>query len=369
MKVLIIPDSFKGTISSLDAGKTLKQAFASVFPDARIESFPISDGGEGFLEMVEAIKPGLRRLDIEIFHSSLLAKKSSHILLGKDEAYIESALCCGYSEKSDSLNVMNSSSYPLGEAIRIAIENGAKTIHIGIGGTITNDLGLGALCALGAKFYSRDHISFVPTASTLRDIDSFSIPKGLTKGIKFQIYSDVTNPLCGEKGCARVFGPQKGLSENQIEDIDLEAKKIARLLHMALGVDKSGESGAGAGGGIGYMAIQCLGAKVCFGSTLALSNLQEKLDDADLIITGEGKCDYQTRQGKIVGEICQYCRDKNKKLIIVAGLFEDENAFDGVFTIHLSKLFGKEKSMAEPSICMDEAVDSLRLDLAHFALG
>ena len=117
------------------------------------------------------------------------------------------------------------------------------------------------------------------------------------------------------------------------------------------------------------MAIQCLGAKVCFGSTLALSSLQEKLDNADLIVTGEGKCDSQTRQGKIVGEICRYCQKSKKKLVIVAGLFEDENAFEGIFTIHLSKLFGKEESMGEPSICMEQAIDSLGLDLARFALS
>ena len=369
MDILIIPDSFKGTISSLEAGKALKQALTSVFPDASIESFPISDGGEGFLEMVKAIKPKLRKLDINIFHSSLLRKKSSHILLGENEAYIESALCCGYAEKSESLDVMNSSSYPLGEAIRIAIQNGAKTIHIGIGGTITNDLGLGALCALGAKFYSRDNLSFVPTASTLKDVYSLEIPKELASDITFQIYSDVNNPLCGENGCAAVFGPQKGLNQNQIREVDQAAKHVAKLLAGALGFDKSEEPAAGSGGGIGYMAIQCLGAQVRFGGQLALSALQEKLENADLIVTGEGKCDAQTRQGKIVGEIIRYCQSNKKKLLIVAGLFEDEGAFDGIFTINLSERFGKEKSMAEPSICMTKAIDSLRLDLTRFALG
>ena len=369
MNILIIPDSFKGTISSLEAGATLKKALTSVFPSAEIDSFPISDGGEGFLEMVESIKPELKRMEIEIFHSSLLSKKKSYILLGEDEAYIESALCCGYSEKSDSLDVMNSSSYPLGEAIRIAIQNGAKSIHIGIGGTITNDLGLGVLCALGAKFYSIDSISFVPTASTLHEIEFVEISKELAKGIKFRIYSDVNNPLCGEKGCAKVFGPQKGLGENQIEEIDLAAKHVAELIAEALDFDKSQEAGAGAGGGIGYMAMQCLGAQVSFGSSLALESLKEKLDAADLIITGEGKCDSQTRQGKIVGEICHYAQTKKKKLIIVAGLFEDEEAFKGIYTISLSKRFGKEKSMAEPSICIEQAIDESRLDLARFALG
>ena len=371
MNILIIPDSYKGTLSSLEAGLSIKEALSEMFSDALICSRSVSDGGEGFLSMVQSIYQNAKRVPLDILDTKLEKLIGSYILRIENEAFIESALCCGYHQIEEGTTAANASSYPLGQAIRRALDDGANTIHIGIGGTITNDFGIGVLACLGAKFFSNGHEIDRPVGKQILKIDRISLPRFFPKA-RFIVHSDVSNPLYGENGATMVFGKQKGLSDEEREVFDQKAKWISSYFSSLLGVDKSSYPGAGSGGGIGYMAMECLNAELSYGSDFALNNpsVQKAFSSADLIVTGEGETDAQSRQGKIVGEIYRRAMEANKKIIIVSGSITQEarRHFSKAYFIDLSQIFGVEESMGNPSSCLEKAILQLRGDLTRFAL-
>lgn len=295
-KVLVLSDSFKSTLTSEEIGLMWKEKYECDF-------LPLSDGGEGTLDTL---------LTFEQFELKLI---NGYLIAIKDQtAYVEVAKIVGY----DNINgdVYNENTVELGNVLKSLIELDIKRIAVFIGGTKTNDMGLGILSAFGWKFLDEKGSEIIPVPKNFKQITKV-ITTELPK-IEIDICSDVENALVGINGATYVFGPQKGISNPQ--EIDKEINRIAKLINY----DNSLKPGSGAGGGIGYglysfNAVQQNG----FDYIAKLHKLETKIQDYDLIITGEGKLDNQTKNGKLPYKINQLCKKLNKECIGVFGQIED----------------------------------------------
>ena len=371
VNILILPDSFKGTLDSKTAGEVIENVARRAFPDSNIAHFPVSDGGEGFLDMVAAMTT-CEEVPIRILDAKLEKTVDSKILIAGDCAYIESALACGYTQRAIGANATNASSYPLGQCIRAAIERGAKEIHIGLGGTITHDLGCGALAALGAEFRDQSGNAFIPNGSTLNQISSIT-KDNLITNVSFTIYSDVKNTLLGTYGAARVFAKQKGASDEEIEMLERNSCDAAAVFAKAFGKDCSTAISSGSAGGLGFAFISAFSATVKSGSEFALSSpvISKQLRQADLIITGEGKIDSQSKGGKLVGTLSEYAVAHNKKLLAIGGIIEKcskDLLPEASWFLDLSSLHGKDYSMRNPHQAIEEGLGLLLSDIAGLSL-
>ena len=274
MKTVIAIDSFKGCLSSVEANQAAAEGVRSACPDAEIVEVPVSDGGEGFLEAFHAAIGG-RFVTVPVM-DPLMRRISARYLLNGQTAVLEVAEAIGLTLLSpEERNPMAASSYGVGQLVADAMTNGARHIIVGLGGSATMDAGRGMLQALTG-------------IESLRDI-------------RFTIAADVDNPLCGEQGAARVFGPQKGATPQMVRLLDDEARQFAADSARRFGYDRSGQKGAGAAGGLGYAFMQYLDAHRKSGIELLLETIgfDALARDADLIITGEGSADSQTLMGKL----------------------------------------------------------------------
>lgn len=281
MKTVIAIDSFKGCLNSVEANRAAAEGVRSACPDAEIVEVPVSDGGEGFLEAFHAAIGG-RFVTVPVM-DPLMRSISARYLLKGQTAVLEVAEAIGLTLLGpEERNPMAASSYGVGQLVADAVTNGARHIIVGLGGSATIDAGRGMLQALTG-------------IESLRDI-------------RFTIAADVDNPLCGEQGAARVFGPQKGATPQIVHLLDDQARQFAADSAQRFGYDRSGMKGAGAAGGLGYAFLQYLDAEFVPGAELLLSSIgfDALVADASLVITGEGSADRQTLMGKLPMGILQH---------------------------------------------------------------
>lgn len=302
MKVVVAIDSFKGCMTSQEAGTFIKEAIEETC-DAKVQVFPLADGGEG---TVEALMTCMHGEEIPVTVTGPLGEKVESyygILAEKKLAVMEMANVAGITmvpEKSK--NPMNTTTYGVGEMILDAIEKGCREFIVGIGGSATNDGGLGMLTALGVEFYNKDGKKagiFGRDVLRVERIDT-SRMNPLLKECHFTIMCDVTNPLCGEMGSSAIYGPQKGATEKTIEQMDAALNKYARIIAEATGKSEAEKEGAGAAGGLGFAFLTFLNTSLGPGVSYILDTLglDEEMKDADIVITGEGRLDAQTAMGK-----------------------------------------------------------------------
>ena len=322
MKIVIIPDSFKGTLSSVEICGVVSKAVKSVRSDCEVVEIPIADGGEGSVDafLYSAGSSGYKAEKIFIdAHDLYLNKVSAGIGIIGDTAVIEVAAVIGLDEKRK--DVMHASSLGVGELIDYALDLKVKEMILCLGGSGSNDCGIGMAYALGARFYGdKGEITSLNGESLgdIREIHLDNLDKRI-KNCRFRTACDVTNPLYGKNGAAYVFAPQKGADENMVRTLDCNLKKFADCVKRCSGADISKISGGGAAGGLGAASVFFLGASLESGINLLLDKIdyEQKVKDADLIITGEGCIDSQSLSGKVISGILS--RSQGKKIIALCG--------------------------------------------------
>lgn len=328
MKIVIAIDSFKGCLNSFELGKAAEEGFRDICPACSTIVLPIADGGEGTAAALTQACQG-QTVSLPV-HDPLgrTTQASYGIMANRQTAIIEMASASGLSLiPYQEGNVMRTSTYGTGEMIRDAIGRGCREIILGIGGSATNDAGTGMLQALGFVFKDSKGNKLNMTGSQLTDIDIIDTTAVLPElaSCQFQVATDVTNPFYGSNGAACIFAPQKGATPEMVVQLDKGLRHFARLVEEIKGIDLQQIPGSGAAGGLGGACHAFLQANLSSGIELVLQALQfdRHIQQADLIITGEGKIDSQTRQGKVVSGIIRHARKYNIPVIAFTGNNED----------------------------------------------
>lgn len=331
MKVVIAMDSFKGSVSSLEAGKAVAEGIRRVFPDADTIIKPVADGGEG---TVEALVSGLNGRLCEVKVSDPLGRKiaAKYGILHNNTAVIEMAAASGLTLISENeRDPMLTTTYGTGELILSAIRNGCRDFIIGIGGSATNDGGIGCLQALGFGMLDKNgqQVGYgAKGLSQLAEINDTNVVPEL-KECRFQIACDVTNPLCGENGCSAVFAPQKGADAEMIRIMDKYLGNYAEMTKRYNQAASPDTAGAGAAGGLGFALMYYLNATLESGVQLIMreTKLEESIKNADIVITGEGCLDSQSAMGKAPVGIATIAKKYGKPVIAFSGAVKDSTEF------------------------------------------
>ncbi|MBR4214062.1 MAG: glycerate kinase [Bacteroidales bacterium] len=325
MKILIACDKMKGTFSSKQLGEMIENAIKEKYSDSETEVLQVSDGGDGFIESL-SWRNNYSRWEFLSVNAAQRKIQSKYLYnIYNHTAILESALTLGISKLAvKEKNILQNNSYGLGHDIKRVIEvRHPQKIVVGIGGTSTNDLFLGAASALGFKFLNKDGNEVAPLPKNFLNIKQI-IPTTEYTDKEFVAAVDVQNPLLGNLGATKIYAAQKGASPEDIDYLEDALAHIAMIIKADLGVDLTQINGAGAGGGIGGGMAAFLNAKIISGADFILDNLEidKKISESDLVITGEGSFDSQSLMGKITGNIIQRCQKQNKNTLIVSGLFD-----------------------------------------------
>lgn len=331
-KIVIAVDSFKRSLSSITIADAIEEGISSVLPNCQIIKLPIADGGEGTTEALVNATNG-RFITVTVSNPLQQPINAQYGILGDEQtAVIEMAAASGLNLiPFKQGNVLHTTTFGTGELIVDAIRKGCRNFILGIGGSATNEAGLGMLQALGFRFPDKNGKEIIPTGKTLADIDHIHTTNQLPElsVCNFKVATDVKNPFCGTNGAARIFGPQKGGSPEDIELLEKGMCHISKLF-QSMGKDITGIPGTGAGGGIAGGCLAFLNAQLLPGIEIVKDALHfdSLIKDADLVITGEGKIDYQTLEGKAPWGIAQSCIRQNIPVVALAGRIEgDKNIF------------------------------------------
>ncbi|OXL23025.1 glycerate kinase [Psychrobacter sp. DAB_AL32B] len=323
MKILIAPDSFKESLEALDVCHAIQAGFSQVFPDADYKLLPMADGGEGTSAVLSYVLGG-RWKEVRVHDPLMRLISAKYLLLPDATAVIEIAQACGLHLLAVAeRNPVIASSYGVGELIADALEEGVKRIIIGLGGSATNDAGLGMLMALGMTFHDSDGNKLSQGGgelANLQRLDATSFHASVLETV-FEVACDVTNPLCGELGASAVFGPQKGASPQQVANLDKALSHFASVCEQHGYQNYQEIAGAGAAGGLGYALMTFYNAqlKSGFDTVAEVANLSQHIANADLVITGEGKLDAQTAMGKVAGGISLLAKANHTPVIAICG--------------------------------------------------
>ncbi len=344
MKIVISIDSLKGSLSSIEAANAIKKGILNVEKDANIKIMPLADGGEG---TVEALVQGMNGNEETIAVTGPIVEKVNAtygILKDTNTAIIEMAQASGLPLVPRELrNPLNTTTYGVGEVIKEAINKGCRNFIVGIGGSATNDAGLGMLQALGFEFYDENNSLVGLGGKVLNNIKSIKIDNRLKEldECNFKIACDVNNPLYGTNGAAHIYGPQKGATPQIVEELDNGLRNFAEVVKHNLGKDIANVEGVGAAGGLGFAFLAFLNSKLESGIKIILDEikLEDEIKDADFVITGEGRLDNQTAMGKAPIGVAKLAKKYGAKVIGLAGATTDdavkcnEEGIDAYFSI------------------------------------
>lgn len=343
-KIVIAPDSFKGSMSAKEVADAIERGIKSVLTNAEIIKIPMADGGEGTVEtLVDATSGQIIKLNVL---DPLGSETEAYfgILGDGSTAVIEMALASGLTMvPRDKRNPLFTTTFGTGQLIKAALDNGCRELIIGVGGSATNDGGVGMAQALGIKFLNNkgQEISF--GGGNLLNIDRIDL-KNMDKRVKdckFKVACDVDNPLCGPKGASYVFGPQKGATPEMVKYLDENLSHLAEVIKRDMGIDVKNEPGAGAAGGLGAGLMAFCNAQLQRGIELVIeaTKIEEKIKGADLVITGEGQMDYQTVHGKTPYGVAQVAKKRNVPVVALVGSIGAgvevlyEKGIDSIFSI------------------------------------
>ncbi|SDY32101.1 glycerate kinase [Lachnobacterium bovis] len=360
MKVVIAIDSFKGSLSSIEAAESIKKGICEIYKDAQVKISPLADGGEGTTyALTKGMNGEFRKVKVSGPLENVKVVATYGIIKDTKTAIIEMSQAAGITlVPPEKRNPLRTTTYGVGEIIKDAIKQGCRHFIVGIGGSATNDGGIGMLQALGYDFFdeSGNKISQGASACELEHlvkIDDSNVIKEL-KECDFKIACDVTNPLCGKNGCSEVFGPQKGATDDMVKKMDNWLKNYSILAKKIKPKADANYPGTGAAGGLGFAFLTFTKASLESGIDIVLkeTKLEELVKDADIVVTGEGRLDKQTVMGKAPIGVAQIAKKYNKKVIAFAGAVTkearilNENGIDAFFPI-LREVITEEEAMSK----------------------
>ena len=358
-KILIMPDSFKGSLTAGEFCRIARQRLKEVFGDRYDTlSIPMADGGEGTADCFLALD-GFERICVTV-HNAYMETVPAYYALRGDTAVIELAQAASLPSVKGREDPARTTTYGVGDMIADAVKRGVVNILLGLGGSCTNDAGCGMARALGTVFKDSDNNSFLPTGGTLDKVCSIdtTVTEKLLDKVKITAMCDVNNPLFGENGAAYIFAPQKGASPDKVRLLDDKLRAIADLVKDISGEDLSGQPGAGAAGGTGFGVTALLKGELKNGTALILDTIgfDELLEDTVLILTGEGNFDAQSLSGKTVMGIADRAKKKDVPVVVISGGSEQErNAYNrGVSAVYTTS-FGPQS--------LEDAKNNIKRDL------
>lgn len=342
-KIVVAPDSFKGSLSACEVAGCCTNAISEVNPVCEVVSLPLADGGEGTVDAL-AESFGGRIIEIEVSGPLGYPVLARYALSGDGrEAVMEMAQAAGlYLIDEKDRNPLLTSSFGVGEMIKDAAKRGCRKIYMGIGGSATNDGGMGMLNALGFRFIDKDGNNLYGRGEDLEKLKEIQLedPDFNLRDVEFVVACDVDNPFIGERGAAYVFAPQKGADPDMVERLDKGMKNFADVVEDQLDVEFRNIPGSGAAGGLGGALYAFLGAKLQSGIDMVLDaiDFDEKIKGADLIISGEGSVDRQSLMGKVPSGVLKRAKVQNLPVVVIAGQVKDskelnEAGFAAVFPI------------------------------------
>lgn len=368
-KILLVPDSFKGTLSSRQVCQVMSGQLRRFFPQAQVKSIPVADGGEGSVEAFLAAAGGERRMltvtgpfgePVEAFYG---------ILGDGRTAVIEMAACAGLPLAEGRLNPERATTYGVGELLLAAKEAGCTKAILGLGGSCTNDGGAGAAAALGAKFTRADGAAFVPTGGTLGEIAALDVSPvaQALQGMELTAMCDIDNPLYGEAGAAAVFAPQKGADAAMVARLDAGLRHLGQVSARCLGRDFSHLPGAGAAGGLGFGMAAFCGAQLRMGIDAVLDavGFDSLLPGTDVVFTGEGKIDSQSARGKVVSGVAVRCRKAGVPVVAVVG--QIGQGFEEMYQQGLTAVFSINRAAQPFAESRFHAGENLALTMENIA--
>ena len=367
-KVIIIPDSFKGTLSAKQICRILKEKVHQQFPACEVVTVPVADGGEGSVDcFLEAL--GGRKETVQVHGPYMELMEAEYGILSDGTAVVEMASCAGLPLVEDRKNPKKTTTYGVGELILAAAKAGSKRIITGLGGSCTNDGGCGMAAALGIRFYDAQDREFVPTGGTLKEIRRIDMSRRekLLDQIELLAMCDITNPLTGPEGAAHVFSPQKGADEGMIQELEAGMVHYASILEQTVQIPKIRElPGGGAAGGMGTGMAALLGAKPIPGIQAVLETVQidTLAEHADLILTGEGKIDSQSIHGKVLSGIARRGKALGIPVVAIAGGI-DREALPELYRDGLTAAFSINQLPEDFSVSRGKSMENLETEMEN----
>ena len=368
-KILLVPDSFKGTLSSRQVCQVMAGQLRRFFPQAQVKSIPVADGGEGSVEAFLAAAGGERRTRTVTGPFGEPVEAFYGILGDGCTAVIEMAACAGLPLAEGRLNPERATTYGVGELLLAAKEAGCTKAILGLGGSCTNDGGAGAAAALGAKFTRADGAAFVPTGGTLGEIAALDVSPvaQALQGMELTAMCDIDNPLYGDAGAAAVFAPQKGADAAMVARLDAGLRHLGQVSARCLGRDFSHLPGAGAAGGLGFGMAAFCGAQLRMGIDAVLDavGFDSLLPGTDMVFTGEGKIDSQSARGKVVSGVAARCRKAGVPVVAVVG--QIGQGFEEMYQQGLTAVFSINRAAQPFAESRFHAGENLALTMENIA--
>ena len=371
MKVVIAPQSFKGSISALDAARAMEEGVLRAVPHAETVLVPVADGGDGTLETLVEATGGVIRSTTATGPIGKTVKAEWGALGDGQTAVIEMARTSGLALLSpDERGPLRATTYGLGEVVREALDAGFRSFIVGIGGSATNDGGAGMAQALGVRLLDETGKDLPPGGAALADLRRIDMSGLDERAIKarFSVAGDVSNPLTGPEGASAVYGPQKGATPDVVEQLDAALKNFAEVVGRDIGTSIDAVPGSGAAGGLGGGMMAFLGGSLRSGVDIVLEHvgLDEKLEGADLVITGEGQLDFQTVYNKAPIGVARRAKQRDIPVIAICGSlgkgFENVHAegIDAVASIVRAPMTLAEASARAGELIADATAEAMR---------
>lgn len=368
-KCIIIPDSFKGTLSSAEICETMSAVVKRHWPDCEVHTIPVADGGEGTVDCFLAAMQG-EKVPVTACGPWGMGEPPVEGYYARfgDRAVLEMAMFAGLPQAEGRLDPEAASTYGVGMAVRKAIEDGCTEILLGLGGSCTNDCGCGMAAALGVDFFGPDGRPFIPSGGQLKFVTRIDVSraKKLLENIRITAMCDIDNPLYGETGAAYVFAPQKGADEEMVQRLDAGLRHMAALIERDLGLSVSGLPGAGAAGGMGAGVVAFLGGTLRPGieAVLDMTGFDGLLEGTDLVLTGEGRIDSQSLRGKVVIGTAHRAKAKNVPVVAVVG--DIGPGAEGAYNHGVTALVSISRRPVDFSICRAWSHESLEKAMEDF---